>query len=88
MNNNIPKDSIESAYCFFHQKQRIYQYSTLEWQKDDIEYAIGTYVDSMNKELLSLLAKERPHYLHDHSTFDAELQEAVEILDSLIETSN
>ena len=53
----ITKDAIESAFCFFHQKQRIYQYSTLDWQKDDIEYAIGDYVDNMNKELYSSLTR-------------------------------
>ena len=38
----ITKDSIETAYSFLHQKQRIYVHSTLDWQKDDIEIAIGT----------------------------------------------
>ena len=33
----ITKDSIETAYSFLHQKQRIYVHSTLDWQKDDIE---------------------------------------------------
>ena len=32
----ITKDSIETAYSFLHQKQRIYVYSTLDWQRDDI----------------------------------------------------
>ena len=32
----ITKDSIETAYSFLHQKQRIYVHSTLDWQKDDI----------------------------------------------------
>ena len=31
----ITKDSIETAYSFLHQKQRIYAHSTLDWQKDD-----------------------------------------------------
>ena len=30
----ITKDSIETAYSFLHQKQRIYVHSTLDWQKD------------------------------------------------------
>ena len=37
----ITKDSIETAYSFLHQKQRIYAHSTLDWQKDDIELAIS-----------------------------------------------
>ena len=81
----ITKDAIESAFCFFHQKQRIYQYSTLDWQKDDIEYAIGDYVDNMNKELYSLLSKGKPHFLHSHSTFAEELFEAVETLEGMME---
>lgn len=47
----ITKDSIETAYSFLHQKQRVYVYSTLNWQKDDIEIAIASYVDDMSKEL-------------------------------------
>lgn len=82
--NMIPKDAIESAFCFFHQKQRIYQYSTLDWQKDDIEYAIGDYADNMNKELYSILAKGRPHFLHNHSTFAKELLDAVEDLENML----
>ena len=45
----ITKDSIETAYSFLHQKRNVYNHSTLDWQKDDIEYAIGTYVDDMSK---------------------------------------
>ena len=36
----ITKDSIETAYAFFHQKHRVYIYSNMDWQKDDIEYAL------------------------------------------------
>ncbi len=32
----IPKDSIETAYCFLHQKRNVYIHSSLDWQKDDI----------------------------------------------------
>ena len=51
----ITKDSIETAYSFFHQKERIYLHSTLGWQRDDIEYAIESYVDDMNPELYELI---------------------------------
>lgn len=47
MNTDFTKDSIESAYCFFHQKLRVYEYSTSPTQRDDIEYAISQYVDGM-----------------------------------------
>ena len=43
----ITKDSIETAYSFLHQKRNVYIHSTLDWQKDDIELAIGSYVDDM-----------------------------------------
>ena len=46
----ITKDSIETAYSFLHQKRNVYIHSTLDWQKDDIELAIGSYVDDMSQE--------------------------------------
>jgi len=81
----ITKDSIESAYCFFHQKQRVYQYSTMDWQKDDIEVAIGEYLDQMDKELYAHLSGGNPDYLRRHKTFGEELRQAVEELDKLME---
>ncbi|MBF1563229.1 MAG: hypothetical protein HXO12_07990, partial [Prevotella salivae] len=42
------KDSIEAAYCFFHQKWQVYAFSNSERQKDDIEYAISEYVNEMS----------------------------------------
>ena len=81
----ITRHNIETAYSFFHQKLRVYQYSNLDWQKDDIEYAIGDYVDNMNKELYSLLSKGQPNFLHSHSTFAEELLEAVETLEGMME---
>ena len=55
----INKDSIESAYCFLHQKYRVYEFSNSETQRDDIEFAIASYVNDMNKELYAHLAKGR-----------------------------
>lgn len=77
----ITKDVIETAYAFFHQKQRIYQYSTLDWQKDDIEMAIASYVDGMNAELRGQLSKGNPDWLHSHVGFAEELVAAVEELE-------
>ena len=53
----ISKDSIESAYCFLHQKYRVYKFSNNETQRDDIEFAIASYVEEMNKELYAQLEK-------------------------------
>ena len=46
----ISKYAVESAFAFFHQKQRIYHYSTIDRQKDDIEYAIQDYVSRMDPD--------------------------------------
>lgn len=81
---NIPHDAIETAYSFFHQKQRIYQFSTLSWQKDDIEMAIADYVESMNEDLYATLTKGKPDFLRDHRRFAEELLDAVEQLEQLL----
>lgn len=84
MNTDFTKDSIESAYCFFHQKLRVYEYSTSPTQRDDIEYAISQYVDGMNPALYQLLANGAPHYLLDHTTFEQDMRHAIELLDSMM----
>ena len=65
----ITKDSIETAYSFLHQKRNVYIHSSLDWQKDDIEYAIGCYVDDMSQELYEALASGRVDFLRDHKKF-------------------
>lgn len=80
----ITKDCVETAYSFFHQKQRIYQYSTLDWQKDDIEYAISGYVDSMNPELYALISDGRNDFLRDHTTFGSDILHAVEMMEAML----
>lgn len=80
----INKDSIELAYTFFHQKQRIYQYSTLDWQKDDIEYAIEDYVSQMDEELYWKLADGRNDYLRNHSSFEKDIIDALAKLDKML----
>ena len=56
------KDSIETAYSFLHQKRNVYIHSTLEWQKDDIEFAIASYVDDMSQELYEAISDGRADY--------------------------
>ena len=51
----ITRDCIESAYCFIHQKLRVFEFSTNPTQRDDIEYAIAQYVEGMNPQLYLLL---------------------------------
>ncbi len=69
----ISKYAVESAFAFFHQKQRIYHYSTIDWQKDDIEYAIEDYVSRMDPELYEWLANGREDFLRDYSRFADDL---------------
>lgn len=78
------KDCIESAYCFFHQKFRVYKYSNLEWQKDDIEYAISEYVDAMDKDLYNYLSNNKKSYLKDHTNFYNDIELAIKNLSKLI----
>jgi len=80
----ITKDSIETAYSFLHQKQRIYVHSTLDWQKDDIEYAIASYVDEMSLELYDMIADGRDDFLREHSRFQEDITQAVERLESML----
>ena len=77
----ITKDSIETAYSFLHQKRNVYINSTLDWQKDDIELAIGSYVDDMSQELYEAIADGRADFLRDHKQFGEDITLAVERLE-------
>ena len=65
----ITKDSIETAYSFLHQKRNVYIHSSLNWQKDDIEYAIASYADNMSQELYDDISGGRADFLRDHKRF-------------------
>ena len=80
----ITKESIETAYSFLHQKQRIYIHSTLDWQKDDIEIAIADYADGMNKELLDMISNGRTDFLKDHNMFAEDIAKAVAIMEKML----
>ena len=80
----IKKDSIETAYSFLHQKQRIYVHSTLDWQKDDIEMAIAAYADDMSQELFEAISGGRADFLHDHKQFQDDITKAVDILETML----
>lgn len=80
----IGKDCIETAYSFLHQKERIYAHSTLDWQKDDIEIAIGDFAGEMNQELYKTLARGRADFLRDHSRFANDIAEAVAVLENML----
>ena len=80
----ITKDSIETAYSFLHQKQRIYVHSTLDWQTDDIEMAIAAYADDMSIELYEAISGGRTDFLRDHKRFQDDITKAVEMLEGLL----
>ncbi len=81
MNELISKDCVEAAYCFFHQKWQVYAYSNNAQQKDDIEYAIASYVSGMNPLLYAELAHGKDDFLCDHVTFDTDMQTAITMLE-------
>ena len=88
MNNttDFNKHCIEAAYCFLHQKWRVYEFSNMEWQKDDIEYAIAQYVDGMSTYLYQQLAMGKPDFLTDHTTFGTDMQNALERMEEMLNT--
>ena len=75
------KDSIEAAYCFFHQKWQVYAFSNSERQKDDIEYAISEYVHEMSPALYEALAQGKEGFLLTHSSFADDMKSAVKQLE-------
>jgi len=80
----ITRDSIETAYSFLHQKRQVYIHSQLDWQKDDIEYAIASYVDDMSHELYDMIANGRGDFLREHSRFQEDITKAVEQLEGML----
>ena len=80
----ITKHSIETAYSFLHQKRNVYIHSSLDGQKDDIEYAIGCYVDDMSKELYESISDGRADFLRDHKRFGDDITQAVERLETYL----
>lgn len=71
------KDGIEAAYCFLHQKRQVYIHSHDTRQREDIEYAVESYIDSISPALYALIAQGNPHFLRDYAHFAAQLDEAI-----------
>jgi hypothetical protein len=80
----ITKDSIETAYSFLHQKLQVYLHSSLDWQRDDIEYAISSYVDGMNQELYDTISEGRRDFLRGHKEFQEDITDAVAKLEGML----
>ena len=80
----VDKNAIETAYSFFHQKERVYAHSNMEWQKDDIEYAISSYVQDMDKTLYGLLSDGHDDFLVNHRRFHDDILSAIEVMENLL----
>ena len=80
----MTRDSIETAYSFLHQKRNVYVHSTMEWQRDDIEYAVASFVDDMSRELLEVISHSRSDFLKDHGRFVDDITLAVNQLEQLL----
>lgn len=80
----ITRDSIETAYSFLHQKRQVYIHSRLDWQRDDIEYAIASYIDDMSLELYDQLSDGRADFLRDHQRFEEDITKAVDRLERML----
>ena len=81
----MTKDAIEQAYSFLHQKYRVFQYSHDEQQKEDIEYAVTSYVETMRPDLYEAISQGQDDYLFVHSRFAEDLPSAVDRLERLME---
>ncbi len=80
----ITKEAIEIAYSFLHQKRNVYIHSSLDWQKDDIEYAIASYVDEMSGELLRTISDGKADFLKEHTRFEQDITSAVNALERML----
>lgn len=80
----MTRDCIETAYSFLHQKRNVYIHSGLDWQRDDIEYAVASFVDGMNAELYAALSDGRQDFLRDHGRFEADLTVAVNLMEGML----
>ena len=73
----MDRNSLEQAYAFFHQKWRVYSFSTSEKEKDNIEDAISSYAEGMSRPLYDFLSGGREGFLYEHSTFTSDITSAI-----------
>lgn len=82
---SVSREAIETAYCLLHQKLRVYEYSSMEWQRDDIEYAIAQHVGEMPADLYNALSNHQPDFLLDHLRFEQDMRQAVELMEQWLQ---
>lgn len=75
---------VRQAYCFFHQKYRIYASSSSERERDDIEYAVNSYLQRMSPALYGFISDGREGFLREHSTFAGDMDEALSRMEELL----
>ena len=80
----VDRNIIEQAYAFFHQKLKVYEYSTSEKEMDHIEECIANYANSMSPQLFAELSNGNPAFLHEHTTFQEDLKKAVRMMEELL----
>ena len=80
----VTKDSTETAYSFLHQKRNVYVHSSLDWQREDIEYAVSCYADYMSRELYETLSEGNPDFLRSHERFQEDITSAVRKLEDML----
>ena len=66
-------------------RKNVYIHSALDWQKDDIEYTIASYVDDMSQELYEDLSNGKSDFLRDHKRFQEDITIAVLSLERVLE---
>ena len=74
------KDSVQWAYCIFHQKLNVYKDSSDPGQRAEM----ASYAMSMNSELYRYISKGKPSFLMEHDGFEGDLAQAVEELNKLM----
>lgn len=79
------RNAIEQAYAFFHQKLKVYEHSTSEREMDHIENTIAVYADAMSPALFDALSIGNSAFLHEHTTFHADLTHAVATMEAWLE---
>ncbi len=83
----IDRNIIELAYAFFHQKAKVYRYSSSEREKDHIEDVITSYINTMSPLLYALLSDGNDAYLKEHCTFGEQLEDAIAKMERLLDES-
>ena len=84
MDNRISRDAVESAYCIFHQKYRVYEYSTSPTQRDEIESAVASYAMEMSPALYRALSRGKEGFLMEHVSFGSDLKSAIDQLETMM----